>query len=180
MRTTLLAKRVAGPIDMWRIIDELRDPWAIVLAESLVFFLDRAQVDLGQALAAGLSVLVVRVVLGVLFGKPPPPALRLTSDEKTLAKYVLCDHLTDAQIAVLLGVPERSVGKRLRPILAKLGCSSREELESWAAATDFCHVQFHERPDVRLILTIAAFIGFGWTLFQILRTACQATGLCST
>jgi len=177
---TLVSKRVARPFDVWEIIDQLRDPWAILLAESLTFFLYRAEEPLERALAAGASVLLVRVAFGVLLGKPAPPAMRLTSDEKTLARHVVCEGLTDAQIGVLLHVPERSVGKRLKPILAKLGCADREELESWAVSAGFCSIPIYDRPEVRRILTVSAFIGAGWTLFQIIRAGCQAIGWCPT
>lgn len=177
---TLVAKGVARPFDVWEIIDQLRDPWAILLAESLTFFLYRADVELERALAAGASVLVIRVAFGILLGTPAPPAMRLTKEEKELAQRIVCEGLTDGQVAVLLHIPERSVGKRLKPILTKLGCADREELESWALSTGFCSIAIYDRPEVRRILTVTAFIGAGWTLFQILRTACQAIGWCPT
>jgi DNA-binding CsgD family transcriptional regulator len=177
---TLVTKGAARPFDVWEIIDHLRVPWAILLAESLTFFLYRADIALERALAAGASVLVVRAAFGILLGTPAPPAVRLTSDEKTLVQHIVCEGLTDAQIGVLLHVPEKSVGKRLKPILAKLGCADREELESWAVSAGFCSIPIYDRPEVRRILTGSAFIGAAWTLFQILRTLCQTIGWCST
>jgi DNA-binding CsgD family transcriptional regulator len=176
----LVTKGVARPFDIWEIIDQLRDPWAILLAESLTFFLYRADIELERALAAGISVLVVRVAFGVLLGTPAPPATRLTNEEKALARHIVCEGLTDAQVAVLLHIPEKSVGKRLKPILAKLGCADREELESWALSAGFCSIPIYDRPEVRRILTVTAFIGAAWTLYQILRAGCQAIGWCPT
>jgi hypothetical protein len=123
---------------------------------------------------------VVRVAFGVLLGKPAPPAMRFTSDEKTLARHILCEGLTDTQVAALLGVPERTIAKRLKPILVKVGCADREELDAWALSVGFCSIPIYDRPEVRRILTVTAFIGAGWTLFQIVRAACQAVGWCST
>src|SRR5687767_6225421 len=120
---TLATKGIARPFDVWEILDQLRDPWAILLAESLTFFLVRADIELERALAAGVSVLVVRVAFGVILGTPAPMATRLTAEEKALVRHIVCEGLTDAQIAVLLHIPEKSVEKRLRPILTKLKCA---------------------------------------------------------
>src|SRR5688500_16574912 len=99
---TLVPKGIARPFDDWEILDQLRDPWSIILAESMSCYHVRAYIERERPLSSGVSVLVVRVAFGVILGTPAPIATRLTADEKALVRHIVCEGLTDAQIAVLL------------------------------------------------------------------------------
>jgi DNA-binding NarL/FixJ family response regulator len=64
--------------------------------------------------------------------KPRRPAETLTSREKSLIPLV-CQGLTNREIAVDLGIAERTVKNELRVVYLKRGTSDRNELTAWFA-----------------------------------------------
>ena len=131
-----------------RVTDELRDPWAILVAivAGLVAF--ALAVPWPIALVATAAVLSARVGSGLLFPAPlsvapilalPAPAEggagpggALTRKELEIAQLV-SEGLTNREIADRLVISERTVDNHVQHILTKLDFHRRSQIAAWWA-----------------------------------------------
>ncbi|TMC42377.1 MAG: response regulator transcription factor [Chloroflexi bacterium] len=159
-----------------RMINELRDPWAIAFAQAtavLTYFLFAA--PLWQSLVAAAAVLGARVAAGLTLPFPattiPPPSL-LTEAELAVARYVAMGR-TDEEIAQRTQSSEKIVRKRRQTVMTKLGFEREWELREWALAHRLIPEpparHWYERTLVRGTLAGGGLIGLCWTTYQILR-----------
>jgi len=160
-----------------RTLDQLRDPWAIGLAEAttvLTYFLAQ---PLSVALAAGGAVLFVRAAAGLLMPVPVstiPPLSVLTEEEHAIATLVGL-RLTDQELAARRGLTKKAVVKIVDRIQRTLGYETRKEVEDWAVLVGlvdpppFPPKPIYEHWLIKMILMAASFIGLGWTLYSIVN-----------
>ena len=159
-----------------RVLNELRDPWAIAFAQAaavLTYFLFAA--PLWQSLLAATAVLGARVLAGLTlpFSAPtiPPPSL-LTDAELAVARYVAMGR-TDEEIAQRIQSTEKIARKRRQTVMTKLGFDHDWELREWALAHRLIPEpparHWYERTVVRGTLAGGGLIGLCWTIYQILR-----------
>lgn len=167
---------------MIRLFDELRDPWAIALAQvtGVVTYLLGAPA--WQSLAAFIAVLAARVVAGLRFPRDRPtvlPALVLTQHERTIAKLI-AEGLSLEVIANKKKLNPAAVEKTYRSILEKLELRHDWEVRAWAITVGL--VLRPPRPDpierflsstpVRATLSAGGLLGLLWTVYQIWRSGC--------
>jgi hypothetical protein len=177
MNTSIVRDRVNAPDLLPRILDELRDAWAIGLAAATAVLTYAFAQPPWVALAAGGSVLVVRVGAGLLMPVRPstiPPLSVLTEDEIAIATLVGL-RLDDQQIAVRRGLTKKAVGRIVDRIQRTLSSQTRKEIEEWAVLWRLVAPPppppkpFYEHWLIKTILTAASFIGLGWTLYSIVN-----------
>lgn len=172
---------------MIRIFDELRDPWAIALAEVAVVVTYLLGAPVWQSLAAGTAVLATRIVAGFRFPLDRPTVLPpsvLTQHERTIAKLI-AEGLSLELIASKKKLNLESLEKTYRSILEKLELRHDWEVRAWAITVGL--VLRPPRPGlleriinstpVRATLTAGGLVGLLWTLYQIWRTSCPALRL---
>ena len=160
-----------------RVINELRDSWAIAFAEAAAFvtyFLFAAPV--WQSALAAATVLGARVVAGLTMPPStpttPPPSL-LSEPELAVARYVAMGR-TDEEIATRMQTSEKLARKRRETVMAKLGFQHEWELREWALAHRLIPEpparHWYERTVVRGTLAGGGLIGLLWTSYQIAKT----------
>lgn len=167
-----------------RIFDELRDPWAIALAQVTAAISFLVGASAWQIVTATGAVLGARVVAGFAMpiGRPTVlPASILTDAERRMVKLI-ADGLTPALIAEKRRLSLAAVEKTYRSILQKLEVRHPWEIRAWAITVGI--VNKPPRPSllrrivdstpVRATLTAGGLIGLLWTLYQIWRTSCPA------
>lgn len=158
-------------------VQELRDPWAIALAQVTAFV---AFVVIGspvwQVAGAAALVLIVRVIVGLLMPvrRPsiPPPSV-LTPKERATVAYIV-QGFTLVQIAEREDVTLEAIEKRERSARKKLGNPDHQDLVDWAVRHKIVSEppprHWYERSLVRGTLAGGGLIGLAWTIFQIWRT----------
>jgi hypothetical protein len=170
-----------------RIFDELRDPWAIALAQVTAFVTYFVGAPWWQVVAATAAVLGTRVVAGFALplGRPTilPPSI-LTDAERRVVKLI-AEGLTPALIAEKRKLSPAAVEKTYRSILRKLEYRHPWEVRAWAITVGL--VNMPPRPSLlrrlvdstplRATLAAGGLIGLLWTLFQIWRTTCPGLRL---
>lgn len=154
-----------------RAIEELRDPWALALAEASMF---SAYIFGGrdwQVVVMPFAVLAVRAIAGVLMPVPPTvPTPVLTPGEYLVAR-LMAQGLTRAQIAKRLKVTRRAVDRIVVRILAKIG-GAYEDIPKWVGTPRAPEPQprhWYERTLVRGTLSGAGLISLVWTLYNIAK-----------
>jgi len=160
-----------------RILNELRDPWAIAFAQAAAFltYVLFASPAWQSALAAA-AVLGTRVAAGLTMPpstpSSPPPDL-LTEAELAVARYVAMGR-TDEEIAQRLQSNEKIVRKRRQTVMTKLAFQHDWELREWALAHRLIPEpparHWYERTLVRGTLAGGGLIGLFWTSYQIAKT----------
>ena len=174
-RMSQTAVRANPLLRLGRLVQELRDPWAIFLVEvtALGAYLFAAA-PVWQAIGAGVVVLLVRVVAGLALPVPGyrfDPLSVLTRREYEIAIFV-CQGLSHRRIGERLNLTERTVQQRVARIMRKLGIADQDQLvdlvREYRADEPAAPKPWYERSIVRGTLAAAGFIGFGWTGFQIL------------
>ena len=131
-----------------RVIDELRDPWAILIAIVAGVVAFALAVPWPIALVATAVVLCVRVGSGLLLpahlsvapilALPAPaeggagPGGALTRKELEIAQLV-SEGLTNREIADRLVISERTVDNHVQHILTKLDFHRRSQIAAWWA-----------------------------------------------
>lgn len=172
---------------MIRVFDELRDPWAIALAQITAFFSYFVGAPVWQIVAAAAAVLAARVIAGLTLplGRPTilPPSI-LTLKERGVAKLI-AEGLTPDVIAIKQKQNPAAVEKTYRSILEKLEFRHPWQVRAWAITVGL--IPAPPRPDpirriidstlVRATLAAGSFIGLYWTLYQIWRTGCPGLRL---
>jgi hypothetical protein len=142
-------------------LDELRDSWAIAVAEVTAFLaygLGRTELE---ALAVGVAVLAVRVVAGLLL----PPSIPVPGRKRGLPmrdRQILSHHAKGSSvqdIAKLMKVSERYVRRVVRGAPAPPSPDKRK---------DDTPKHWYDHPLVRGTLTAGGFLGLAWTIYQIL------------
>lgn len=165
-----------------RIFDELRDPWAIALAQVSAVVSYAFGAPAWQSIAAFIAVLAARVVAGLRFprGRPTvlPPSV-LTQHERMIA-MLIAEGLSLELIASKKKVNLASVDKTYRSILEKLELRHDWEVRAWAITVGI--VLRPPRPSpierilnstpVRATLSAGGLLGLLWTLYQIWRSGC--------
>lgn len=170
-----------------RIFDELRDPWAIAMAEVTAVVSYVVGAPAWQIAAATGSVLGARVMAG--FALPPrrptilPPSI-LTDAERRMVRLI-ADGLTPGLIADKRGLSPLVAERTYRSILKKLEFRYPWEVRAWAITVGI--VNMPPRPSllrrvldstpVRATLTAGGLIGLLWTLYQIYKTGCPGLRL---
>lgn len=162
--------------DDWRrrLLDELSDPLAFGMAEATGVLTYGAGAELGQALGAGASVLVMRAAIGLWRPAKPsaiPPIDVLTEPEQRTARLI-GRRLPDDEIADVSGTSIDEIRAEIERIIQKLGYRTRADVGSWARyrwpppqppggtiPPDW--------PFIRMILMAGSFIGISWTSYQI-------------
>jgi DNA-binding CsgD family transcriptional regulator len=130
------------------IVDELRDPWAILVAIVAGLFAFAMAVPWPIALVATVVVLCVRVGSGLLLPAPlslapilalpapvegaAGPGGALTRKELEIAQLV-SEGLTNREIADRLVISERTVDNHVQHILTKLDFHRRSQIAAWWA-----------------------------------------------
>jgi len=164
--------------------DELRDPWAIAMAEVTggITYLIGAPVWI--ALASAASVLGVRIAAGLRFRpRRSTPTVTLTESEKRLAIKIVSGMSTrDIAHDMKEGVP--TIRELRHRIFEKVGVEHRYQLRDWLIAEKIIRPvepswirRIIESDAVKATLTAGGFIGLSWTLFQIYRTTCPGLQL---
>jgi DNA-binding CsgD family transcriptional regulator len=159
-----------------RVVNELRDPWAIAFAQAAAFvtYLVFAA-PLWQSALAGATVLGARVVAGLTI--PPatptmPPRSLLDEKEQDVARYSAIGR-TIEEIGKRMGTSEKLARRRKESVMTKLGFEHDWELREWAMAVglipDPPARHWYERTLVRGTLAGGGLIGLCWTIYQILR-----------
>jgi DNA-binding CsgD family transcriptional regulator len=159
-----------------RAVNELRDPWAIAIAQAaayVTYFLFAA--PLWQSLFAATAVLGARVAAGLVLppSSPtiPPPAL-LDEAELRVARYAAMGRPTE-EIARRTETSDRVVRRRKQSVMTKLGFEHDWELRDWALAHRLIPEpparHWYERTLVRGTLSGGGLIGLCWTSYQILK-----------
>ncbi|TMD61403.1 MAG: helix-turn-helix transcriptional regulator [Chloroflexi bacterium] len=154
-----------------RALEELRDPWAIALAEATAF---SAYIFGGrewQIAAAPVAVLAVRVVTGLLMPVSPiVPTPELTPDEYVVARLI-AQGRSNAQIGRRMKISERAVDLHESRIVTKIG-GQRRDIAKWVGtpAADPLPRHWFERTLVRGTLSGAGLISLVWTLYNIVKT----------
>jgi DNA-binding NarL/FixJ family response regulator len=131
-----------------RVTDELRDPWAILVAIAAGLTAFALAVPWPIALLAAVAVLCARVGSGLLFPAPLPaapilalpapiegaigPGGALTRKELEIAELV-SEGLTNREIADRLVISERTVDNHVQHILTKLDFHRRSQIAAWWA-----------------------------------------------
>lgn len=170
-----------------RIFDELRDPWAIALAQVTAIVTYYFGAPLWQSVAAASAVLAARVLAGFKFplGRPTvlPPSV-LTQHERTIAKLI-AEGLSLELIASKRKLNPESVEKTYRSTLEKLEFRHPWEVRAWAITVGL--VNMPPRPSVlrrivdstpvRATVSAGGLIGLLWTLYQIWRASCPSLRL---
>jgi DNA-binding CsgD family transcriptional regulator len=160
-----------------RVLNELRDPWAIAFAQAaafLTYFLFAAPA--WQSALAAAAVLSARVVSGltVPISTPtvPPPSL-LDEEELAVARYVAMGR-TFEEIAQRTQSSVKVVRRRRQSVMTKLGFEHDWELREWALLHHLIPEpparHWYERTVVRGTLAGGGLIGFFWTSYQIAKT----------
>jgi hypothetical protein len=170
-----------------RVFDELRDPWALALAQVTAFVSYFVGAPVWQVVAATSAVLGARVIAGFALplGRPTIlPSSVLTEGERRMVKLI-AEGLTPTLIAEKRKLNPITVEKTYRSILNKLEYRHPWEVRAWAITVGL--VTKPPRPSwlrrvidstpVRGTVTAGALIGLLWTLFQIWRTSCPALRL---
>jgi DNA-binding CsgD family transcriptional regulator len=165
-----------------RIFDELRDPWALALAQVTAVVTYLLGAPLWQAVLAGIAVLGVRIVAGIKFplGRPTvlPPSV-LTQHERMIVKLI-AEGLSLELIASKKKLSPASLEKTYRSILEKLELRHDWEVRAWAITVGLVLrpprpspiERFLNSTSVRATLSAGGLLGLLWTLYQIWRTAC--------
>jgi DNA-binding CsgD family transcriptional regulator len=131
-----------------RILDELRDPWAILVAIAAGVVAFALAVPWPIALVATVAVLCARVAAGLLFPAPltvtpilalpapvdggAGPGGALTRKELEIAELVYAGG-TNREIADRLVISERTVDNHVQHILTKLDFHRRSQIAAWWA-----------------------------------------------
>lgn len=156
-----------------RFEDELRDPLAFGIAEATAFLAFAVGSDVGIAVLAGLSVMVVRVIAGMQRPTAPariPEPADLTSAEQRTAKLI-GRGFSDDDIAEERGATVEQVQADVAALIVKLHYATRADIGAWARwawPSEYgTHTYLFENPTVRMILMAGSFIGLGWTSYQI-------------
>jgi DNA-binding CsgD family transcriptional regulator len=165
-----------------RTFDELRDPWAIALAQVTAVISYLMGAPAWQIVAATGAVLGARVVAGFALplGRPTvlPPSI-LTDAERRMVRLI-ADGLTPTLIAEKRRLSPPAVEKTYRAILNKLEFRHPWEVRAWAITVGLVNKpprasavrRLIDSTPVRGTLTAGGVIGLLWTLFQIWRTSC--------
>ena len=157
-----------------RLLDELSDPLAFGIAEATGVLTYGAGAELGQALGAGASVLVVRAAIGLWRPAKPsaiPPIDVLTEPEQRTARLI-GRRVPDEEIADERHTSTEEVRTEVERIIRKLGYRTRADVGSWARYR-WPPPQppggpiLPDRPAIRMTLMAGSFIGIGWTSYQI-------------
>ena len=160
-----------------RLVTELRDPWAIALAQAaafLTYLLFAA--PLWQSLAAAGLVLGARVVGGLTLPVPTPtipPLSVLNEPEQAVARYAAIGRSIEF-IAQRMESSEKVTRRRKQSVMTKLGFDNDWELRVWATTVGLIPEppapHWYDRTLVRGTLAGGSLIGLCWTIYQILRT----------
>jgi DNA-binding CsgD family transcriptional regulator len=170
-----------------RIFDELRDPWAIALAQVTAFISFLVGAPAWQIVTATGAVLGARVIAGFALplGRPTvlPPSI-LTDAERRIVRLI-ADGLSPALIAEKRRLSLAAVENTYRSILSKLEMRHPWEVRAWAITVGL--VNYPPRPGllrrivdstpVRATLTAGGLIGLLWTVYQIWRAGCPTLRL---
>lgn len=170
-----------------RIFDELRDPWALALAQVTAVVTYFVGAPAWEVVAATSAVLGARVVAGFALplGRPTVlPASILTDAERRLVKLI-AEGLTPALIAEKRKLNPAAVEKTYRSILQKLELRHPWEIRAWAITVGLVNMpprqgmlrRIVDSTPVRATLSAGGLIGLLWTLYQIWRTSCPALRL---
>jgi len=159
-----------------RALNELRDPWAIALAQVAAFVTYLFAGAAWQIAVSVVAVLGARVVAGLAIpvSTPtiPPPSL-LTEAELAVARYVAMGR-TDDEVAQRTQTSEKLARKRRETVMTKLGFQHEWELREWALAHRLIPEpparHWYERTLVRGTLAGGGLIGLFWTSYQIAKT----------
>src|SRR5947209_7292807 len=159
-----------------RALNELRDPWAIALAQVAAFVTYLFAGAAWQIAVSVVAVLGARVVAGLAIpvSTPtiPPPSL-LTEAELAVARYVAMGR-TDDEVAQRKQTSEKLARKRRETVMTKLGFQHEWELREWALAHRLIPEpparHWYERTLVRGTLAGGGLIGLFWTSYQIAKT----------
>ncbi|HYV23063.1 MAG TPA: hypothetical protein VEN31_10460 [Candidatus Bathyarchaeia archaeon] len=159
-----------------RVLNELRDPWAIALAQVAAFVTYLFAGAAWQIALSAVAVLGARVVAGLAIpvSTPtiPPPSL-LTEAELAVARYVAMGR-TDDEVAQRTQTSEKLARKRRETVMTKLGFQHEWELREWALAHRLIPEpparHWYERTLVRGTLAGGGLIGLFWTSYQIAKT----------
>jgi DNA-binding CsgD family transcriptional regulator len=158
-----------------RVLNELRDPWAIAFAQVAAFLTYLFAGTAWQIAASAAVVLAVRVAAGLTIplSAPtiPPPAL-LDEGELRVARYAAMGRPSE-EIARRTESSERVVRRRKQSVMTKLGFEHDWELREWALAHRLIPEpparHWYERTIVRGTLSGGGLIGLCWTSYQILK-----------
>jgi len=159
-----------------RALNELRDPWAIALAQVAAFVTYLFAGAAWQIAVSVVAVLGARVVAGLAIPMStptiPPPSL-LTEAELAVARYVAMGR-TDDEVAQRTQTSEKLARKRRETVMTKLGFQHEWELREWALAHRLIPEpparHWYERTLVRGTLAGGGLIGLFWTSYQIAKT----------
>ena len=161
-----------------RILDQLRDPWAIGLAAATAVLTYAFAQPESIAVAVGVLVLFVRVAAGLLIPVPEPPPippLSLLTEEEIVIATLVGKKLDDEEIAKRRDLTKKRVTRIVDRIKTTLGYQTRKEIEDWAVLWRLVAPPppppkpYYEHPLMKTILTAASFIGLGWTLYSIVN-----------
>jgi len=162
--------------DDWRrrLLDEVSDPLAFGVAEATGVLTYGAGAELGQALGAGASVMVVRAAIGLWRPAKPssiPPVEVLTEPEQQTARLIGRRVPAD-EIAEVRHTSIDEVRDEIERIIRKLGYRTSADVGSWARyrwppPQPPCGTIPPDWPVIRMILMAGSFIGISWTSYQI-------------
>lgn len=168
-----------------RCFAELRDAWAITLAEITGGVTYLVGAPLWLSLASASSVLGVRIAAGLALPRqlPVEKERKLSQFEEDVAKMIAGGQ-SSADIARQLKDTANGVRALRQRIFVTLGITHRWELRAWLEAEGIIRPVrrsairgFIESDLVRATLTAGGFIGLSWTLFQIFRFTCAGLRL---
>jgi len=151
-----------------RALEELRDPWALALAQASAFSAYLLGGRDWQIAAVPLAVLAVRIAAGLLMPASRVPTQSLTENEYVVGRLI-AEGLTNEQIAEQLKTTHKAVDRIERRILAKIG-GTRADIAQHVGAPrppEPLPRHWYERTIVRGTLAGAGLISLVWTLYNI-------------
>ena len=172
---------------MTRFFDEIRDPWALGMAQVAAFAVWWFGAPVWQVPLVFVAVLLSRLVAGYVLPIPAilPPRI-LTPLEQHIATLVGEDVPLE-DIPMKTRLLKEDVDGAFESILRKLEYRNLAEVRKWAIWVGLVPKPSPTRPSqlkswldstvVRATLTAGSVIGLSWTLFQIWRYACTAFAL---
>jgi hypothetical protein len=164
-----------------QIYDELRDSWALAVAQVTAVFTFLIGASVWEAVGAGSAVVLVRLVAGLLFPREPwiPPLSTLTREELAVARRIARDERRDT-IAEELSLTTEAVDHLERSILSKLHFRYSWEIRGWLISLG--DIAMPARPSllrrlldstaVRATLTAGGFIALVRALYQVWSDNC--------
>lgn len=161
-------------VTLGRAANELRDPYAIALAGGTALVGNIVNAPPWQAAGAAATVLLVRVVTGLVLPTPrivSQDTFGLTKIELHVAD-LMGRGLSNGEIAARLDVSRRIVDRHEKHILKKLGFEQRWEIVEWAREREK-KSQEHgiDHPVIRVILTVGGLIVLSYEMIKALSDA---------